>query len=81
MAENRTNMIDDETLEKIAGGDLSGFQATLLAGIVIECKKKGMTLEETIEMVREAFRKSQSENKTTDYYEAIGLVYEMWHVS
>lgn len=76
MAENRTNMIDDETLEKIAGGDLDGFQATLIALMVVECKKNGLTLDETVNKITSAFKE-----KNTDYFEAIGLIYETWRLS
>ena len=67
--------LNDDELKEVAGGDLNGFQATLIAIIVGECKENGLTLDETIKQVTSAFKE-----KNTDYFEAVGLVYELWQV-
>ena len=67
--------LNDDTLKEVAGGDLDGFQATLIALMVGECKKNGLTLDETIKKITSVFKE-----KNTDYFEAVGLIYELWQV-
>ena len=68
--------LNDDALKEVAGGDLDGIQATLIAIMVKECKENGMTLDETIKKISSAFKE-----KNTDYFEAIGLIYELWQVA
>ena len=68
--------LSDDLLKDVAGGDLDGFQATLIAIMVKECKDNGLTLDETIKKISSAFKE-----KNTDYFEAIGLIYEIWQVA
>ena len=67
--------INDDALKEVAGGDLNGVQATLIAIAVGECKQNGLTLEETMEKITSVFKE-----KNTDYFEAVGLIYECWQV-
>lgn len=65
--------LNDDALKEVAGGDLDGFQATLIGLMVVECKKNGLTLDETIKKITSVFKE-----KNTDYFEAVGLIYELW---
>ena len=67
--------LNDDELKEVAGGDLNGLQATLIAIMVGECKQNNLTLDETIKKITSVFKE-----KNTDYLEAVGLVYELWQV-
>ena len=67
--------LNDDALKEVTGGDLDGFQATLIAIMVGECKQNNLTLDETIKKITSVFKE-----KNTDYLEAVGLIYELWQV-
>ena len=67
--------LNDDALKEVTGGDLNGIQATLIAVMVGECKQNNLTLDETIKKITSVFKE-----KNTDYFEAIGLIYECWQV-
>ena len=65
--------LNDDALKEVTGGDLNGFQAVLIAIMVGECKKNGLTLDEAVKEITSVYKE-----KNTDYFEAVGLVYELW---
>ena len=73
MAEDNRKL-DDNQLENVEGGQISDFNKVLLGLWVAAAIKEGKTLEEVIA----DFEKKYQE-KTPEYYEAVGLIYTIYN--
>ena len=73
--EKENKVISEDELTKVTGGssNLSITFVTNLMLLVTRYYKEGYTLEQTIEYV-----KSQIQGTEYNYYEIIGLVYDIW---
>ena len=72
---NTDKMLSEDELKMIAGGKIENADAFIIVFLAYGLKKQGYTLDQCVEELAKGFDK-----KSTDYLEAIGLIYRAWNL-